>query len=64
MKIYTKTGDDGYTTLGSQRLPKNDLYFQFLGSVDMVNSFIGLLLTEIPKSNSIYNYLCKLSPAQ
>ncbi len=60
MKIYTKTGDDGYTTLGSQRLPKNDLYFQFLGSVDMVNSFIGLLLTEIPKSNSIYNYLLKV----
>ena len=60
MKIYTKTGDDGYSTLGNKRLPKDDLYFQFLGSVDMVNSFIGLFLTEIPKTNSIYDYLLKV----
>ncbi|MBS1952507.1 MAG: ATP:Cob(I)alamin adenosyltransferase [Cytophagales bacterium] len=44
MKIYTKTGDDGTTALfGGQRLPKSDLRIDAYGTVDELNSFLGLL---------------------
>ena len=42
-KIYTKTGDDGSTALGTgQRLPKNHLRIQSYGTVDETNATIGL----------------------
>lgn len=44
MKIYTKTGDEGLTGLiGGTRVPKNDLRIEAYGTVDELNSFIGLL---------------------
>ena len=44
MKIYTKTGDQGTTALfGGQRLPKSDLRIETYGTVDELNSFLGLL---------------------
>ncbi len=44
MKIYTKTGDQGTTALfGGQRLPKSDLRIEAYGTVDELNSFLGLL---------------------
>jgi cob(I)alamin adenosyltransferase len=46
MKIYTKTGDDGSTGLfGGQRVPKHDARVQAYGTVDELNSVIGLALT-------------------
>ncbi|MEO8583898.1 MAG: cob(I)yrinic acid a,c-diamide adenosyltransferase [Flavitalea sp.] len=43
-KIYTKTGDKGYTTLiGGTRVPKNNLRIETYGTIDELNSFIGLL---------------------
>jgi cob(I)alamin adenosyltransferase len=45
-KIYTKTGDDGSTALGSRRrVPKDDLRIEAYGTVDELNSFIGLALS-------------------
>lgn len=45
IKIYTKTGDDGETSLFSgQRVPKNDPFIEALGSVDECNSAIGIAL--------------------
>lgn len=42
-KIYTKTGDDGSTALGTgQRLPKHHLRIQSYGTVDETNATIGL----------------------
>ena len=42
MKIYTKTGDSGETTLYSgQRVSKDDPFIIALGSVDECNSAIG-----------------------
>ncbi|OKL44626.1 cob(I)yrinic acid a,c-diamide adenosyltransferase [Pseudovibrio exalbescens] len=42
-KIYTKTGDDGTTALGSgERRPKYDLRVEAYGTVDETNSIIGL----------------------
>ncbi|MBO6894099.1 MAG: cob(I)yrinic acid a,c-diamide adenosyltransferase [Roseibium sp.] len=42
-KIYTKTGDDGTTALGSgERRPKNDLRIEAYGTVDETNAVVGL----------------------
>ncbi len=44
MKIYTKTGDEGTTSLfGGQRLSKSNLRIETYGTVDELNSYIGLL---------------------
>ncbi|MBO6758215.1 MAG: cob(I)yrinic acid a,c-diamide adenosyltransferase [Roseibium sp.] len=43
-KIYTKTGDDGTTALGTgERRPKNDLRIDAYGTVDETNSVIGVV---------------------
>ena len=49
-RIYTKTGDDGTTALGSgERRPKYDLRIAAYGTVDEANSCIGVLLAaELP----------------
>jgi len=44
MKIYTKTGDQGITSLlGGMRVPKSDLRIDAYGTVDELNSYLGLL---------------------
>ena len=44
-KIYTKTGDDGTTALGGgQRVPKDALRIETYGTVDELNSAIGVAL--------------------
>ncbi|PLX03422.1 MAG: ATP:cob(I)alamin adenosyltransferase [Marinilabiliales bacterium] len=44
MKIYTKTGDKGSTSLiGGKRIPKYDLRIEAYGTVDELIAHIGLL---------------------
>jgi cob(I)alamin adenosyltransferase len=44
MKIYTKTGDVGETSLfGGRRVLKSDLRIETYGTTDELNSWIGLL---------------------
>ncbi len=44
MKIYTKTGDKGTTALfGGTRVPKHHIRIESYGTVDELNSHIGLL---------------------
>jgi cob(I)alamin adenosyltransferase len=49
-KIYTKTGDKGQTALlGGRRVPKHDARIEAYGTVDELNSWIGMILDhEIP----------------
>ena len=48
MKIYTKTGDTGTTSLASgERVPKTCARLQAYGTIDELNSYIGLLLTYL-----------------
>lgn len=43
-KIYTRTGDKGATSLiGGTKVPKSHLRIESYGTVDELNSFIGLL---------------------
>jgi cob(I)alamin adenosyltransferase len=47
MKIYTKTGDEGFTALvGGARVRKNDVRVEAYGTVDELISFIGLLRAQ------------------
>ena len=49
MPIYTKTGDHGETGLfGNQRVAKDDLRIEAYGTVDELNSVLGLLRAEGP----------------
>lgn len=44
MKIYTKKGDSGTTSLiGGTRVPKYDLRIEAYGTVDEVNAYLGLI---------------------
>lgn len=46
MKIYTRTGDDGTTSLFSgQRVKKNEAFIEAVGTLDECNSFIGFALS-------------------
>ena len=47
-KIYTKTGDLGETGLGDgSRVSKTDRRVEAIGTVDELNSLIGLLVEEL-----------------
>ncbi len=52
MKIYTKTGDDGTTGLyGGKRVNKDDIQIEAYGTVDELNSFLGLLISKVGDLN-------------
>lgn len=49
MKIYTKTGDDGTTALFSGgRVAKTDIRVEAYGTVDEINSILGVVLAHQP----------------
>ena len=54
MKIYTKTGDKGTTALfGGKRVSKADLRIETYGTIDELNSWIGVLRDqEVNKDRS------------
>lgn len=52
MKVYTKTGDKGETSLfGGSRVSKGHLRIHAYGTVDELNSYIGLLRDLSPDEN-------------
>ena len=47
MKIYTKRGDDGNTSLlGGERVPKHSARIEACGDIDEVNAMIGMALSS------------------
>lgn len=47
MKIYTKTGDNGTTSLfGGTRVPKHHIRIDSYGTVDELNSWLGLIADQ------------------
>jgi cob(I)alamin adenosyltransferase len=75
-KIYTRTGDDGSTSLGTkERLPKNALRVEVYGVVDELNSAVGVALAAplsahlaellMPIQNQLFNLGAELAfPAE
>ncbi len=54
LRIYTKTGDKGETSLiGGTRLPKHHIRIEAYGNVDELNSWIGLLRDQPIDANSV-----------
>ncbi|WP_066758438.1 cob(I)yrinic acid a,c-diamide adenosyltransferase [Crocinitomix algicola] len=59
MKVYTKKGDQGKTGLiGGTRVPKSSIRIESYGTVDELNSYLGLLrdkaIDEKSKEDIIY----------
>jgi cob(I)alamin adenosyltransferase len=53
MKIYTKTGDEGQTSLfGGRRVSKDDLRVDAYGTVDELNACVGLLTDHLPTGHT------------
>ena len=62
MKIYTKTGDNGTTSLiGGERVKKYDLRVEAYGTVDELTAFIALLSDELSEDERTENIIDELS---
>ncbi|GAA0287821.1 cob(I)alamin adenosyltransferase [Gracilibacillus halotolerans] len=47
MKLYTKTGDKGRTSVIGSRLSKDDVRVEAIGTLDEVNSYLGKAVSEL-----------------
>lgn len=47
MSIYTRTGDQGQTSIIGGRVDKDDIRVQAYGTVDEVNCFVGQAMAEL-----------------
>src|SRR5687768_17393812 len=48
LKIYTKTGDKGATSLiGGTKVPKNHIRIESYGTVDELNSWVGVVMDHL-----------------
>ena len=57
MKIYTRTGDKGRTSLvGGTRVPKTHIRIEAYGTVDELNAHIGFLLSNLTDKRDV-NFL-------
>ncbi|MDR2810695.1 MAG: cob(I)yrinic acid a,c-diamide adenosyltransferase [Tannerellaceae bacterium] len=52
--VYTRTGDSGTTSLvGGKRVTKTDTRIESYGTIDELNAFVGLLMTEINEKEDL-----------
>lgn len=47
MRLYTRTGDEGKTSVIGGRLAKDDIRVTSYGTTDEVNSFVGLAIAQL-----------------
>jgi cob(I)alamin adenosyltransferase len=58
MRVYTRTGDDGTTGLiGGTRVKKYDLRLEAYGTVDELNSWIGLIRSQQISPEDIHDLI-------
>ena len=62
MKVYTKSGDKGKTSLFSgERVSKSDDRVETYGELDELNAFIGLISSALPKEQKlIFDETCMI----
>jgi len=57
MSIYTRTGDDGTTALfGGRRISKADPTVEAYGSIDELNSMMGIMISFLPQTGSLREF--------
>jgi cob(I)alamin adenosyltransferase len=56
-KIYTRRGDAGYTTFRDSSIPKDDFLIEAIGTIDELNSAIGLVVALHCKDKTVENAL-------
>lgn len=55
MKIYTKSGDKGRTSLATgKRVSKSDVRLEAYGTADELNSYVGLLSSSLQLHDSLW----------
>lgn len=59
-KIYTRTGDEGFTNLGKRKVSKDEALIEALGTVDELNSFIGLIFSQPIQDQTIVTALTQI----
>ncbi len=60
-KIYTRTGDDGTTGLGDgSRIDKDHARMEAIGTVDELNSQVGVLIAELPEHDDYARLLARI----
>ncbi|EQC43486.1 cob(I)yrinic acid a,c-diamide adenosyltransferase [Bacteriovorax sp. Seq25_V] len=62
-KVYTKTGDDGTTSLvGGERVQKSNARIHLYGDIDSLNSHVGLALSfkSAKQQHQAFDYLGEL----
>ncbi len=60
MKIYTKTGDEGMTSLiGGKRVAKNSARLESYGTIDELNSFLGMI-RSFPMEQEVVDELVEI----
>lgn len=59
-KIYTRQGDEGYTRLGDKKISKDDLLVEALGTIDELNSAIGVIISQRIQTQEIESELTRI----
>jgi cob(I)alamin adenosyltransferase len=61
IKIYTKSGDKGQTSLyGGKRVDKSDARVEAYGTIDELNSAVGVVISHLEKEDKLRNFLSEV----
>ncbi len=59
-RIYTRKGDEGYTTFGDKPIAKDDLLIEAIGTLDELNAALGLVVVAGSKDKEIAQSLTQI----
>lgn len=59
-KIYTRSGDQGFTNLGKKKVAKDDALIEAIGTVDELNSHIGMIIAFIENMPDVKKSLLQI----